>query len=72
MSETGFDRRALREARERAGLTREQLADDIGRGYSTLAAWENGPGYPPIAALNLIARVLGVRVVDLLEDQMSA
>jgi len=72
MRQAGFDRQALREAREHAGLTRREFADAIGRGYTTVAALENGPGYPSIAALNLIAKVLNVRVADLLTEGKRA
>ena len=68
MHESGFDRQALREAREHAGLTRKQFADAVGRGTRPSPAWENGPSYPFIAAHNVIAKMLNVRVADLLTE----
>ena len=63
-----FSGQRMRESRIRAGKSREQLAVELGRGYSTIAAWENGPNVPPLRVLCRVADALGVQLTDLVED----
>ena len=52
----------IREQREKAGLTQEQLAEKIGYDRSTLAKWENGTKEPLAVALKVVAEALNVGV----------
>lgn len=66
-------RSRLRHYRERAGLSREEAAALSGRGFRTLCVWETGARTPRLDQLRDLARVYGVRVVDLLaEDDHNA
>ncbi len=57
----------LKAAREHAGLSREQAALAIGRTWSSLAAYERGVVTPPLAVLDRLAEVYGVRLAALVE-----
>ena len=54
--------RHLRGMRERAGLTRPELARRAGVPVSTLRHWECNRGFPDLAALLRLAVALGVPV----------
>jgi transcriptional regulator with XRE-family HTH domain len=59
-----FSGPALREARESAGLTREQFALNCGRTVQTVWAWESGKTAPGPSMQPLVAAVLaGARPV---------
>ena len=60
-----FDRERLTEARRAAGLSREQLAVAIDRGYSAIVNYEQGRTTPPAEYLERIADQLGVEVGEL-------
>jgi transcriptional regulator with XRE-family HTH domain len=62
----------VREARDAAGMTREQLAVAIGRSFQTVRAYEWGVVSPPAAMLGRLASVLDVDVSDLFEDVPAA
>lgn len=50
------------EARRRAGLTQQQLADRIGRPQSTVARWERGVQAPSIDTTREIVRACGLEL----------
>lgn len=50
------------EARRRAGLTQQQLADRIGRPQSTIARWERGVQVPSIDTTREIVRACGLEL----------
>lgn len=56
----------LRDARARAGLTQEQLADRAGVATEHLQRLERGVGNPTLATVYAIADALGCDVRDLL------
>lgn len=56
----------LRTARERAGITRQELADSIGISVSALGQYEQGRREPDLQKLVAIATALHVSVDDLL------
>lgn len=59
----------LRAARERAGLTQDQLAQRLGKvSPANVRAWESGSRRPEVYTLRRLAVVLGVQVRDLLVD----
>ena len=51
----------VRQARDRVGLTQEELARKLGVSRTTVLRWENGT-FAPRFALERLARVTGVRV----------
>lgn len=57
---------AVRDFRERRGLTQAQLADRLGVSDKAVSRWETGRGYPDITLLEPLAESLGVSVIELL------
>ncbi|MCD8356435.1 MAG: helix-turn-helix domain-containing protein [Clostridia bacterium] len=71
----------IKKARKSAGLTQKQLADSIGKSFSTVQKYEMNLTLPPVDVINDISKVLGVSTARLLgvekdiqyiEDQMEA
>ncbi len=60
-----FSRTSLRQARERAGLSRTQLGYLLSRTEQTIYLWESGKTHPSSDMLGLIAVVLGCSIDDL-------
>jgi len=58
----------IKDARERAGLSKKELADAIGKSPNYVYQIEGGQKRPPIKLVAQIADVLGERVSSLLED----
>jgi transcriptional regulator with XRE-family HTH domain len=56
----------VRRARERTGLTRDQLAVRAGVSPTSISQFEAGYQHPPLETIYLIAQVLGVDVHTLL------
>jgi transcriptional regulator with XRE-family HTH domain len=67
-----IDPAKLREARERAGLSREQVAIALGKSFHTIQAYEIRPIIPPGNVLVALAGLYGVTVEDLCRDQAPA
>lgn len=59
----------VRELRESSGLPRTRLAAEAGVAHSALVMIEAGRVMPNLKTLASVARVLGVRVRDLLDDE---
>lgn len=59
----------LREARKRAGLTLEKLAEAAGLSVAHVGAVERGAKTPSLAALYSICAALGVRMADVLAGE---
>ena len=55
----------IKECRQKAGITQEQLAEKLGVGQSTVAMWENGKNSPQSDKLPKLAEALGCTVNDL-------
>lgn len=58
----------LRDLRERAGLSMEELAKAVGVSRQSLFAWETGKAWPSSMYLQPMARALGCTVEDLFRD----
>ncbi len=56
----------IRAARERLGITQEQLAIALGVSRITVNRWENGSRLPSILVLAKIAELVGCSVKELL------
>ena len=57
----------IKQARDAAGLTQEDLADRVGVGTAMVSRWEGGLRLPPVDRLVLIARVTETTVDHLTE-----
>ncbi len=62
----------IQDARQAVGLSREQVAVDVGKSWATIRAYELGTATPPLAVLCRIAADLDVTVGDLLDEQVPA
>jgi transcriptional regulator with XRE-family HTH domain len=52
----------LRQARLRAGLTQQQLAERLGTSQSVIARWESGKARPTLANLERVVRACGLEL----------
>lgn len=62
----------IRQARLRAGLTQEMLAQRIGVTLSSVQRWEGGHATPRLRVRHLLSEQLGVEPDALSEDQDAA
>lgn len=63
---------ALRVARRAHGLSRGELADQLGKTRKTVDFYEQGRLQPSLRTLERMAAVLGISVEDLLEDVQAS
>ncbi len=61
----------LRQLRQKAGLTQQQLAEKMYVDRSTVARWEKGYRIPDLIQLQRLAACLGVPVAELIETPPS-
>lgn len=59
----------IKEAREKAGLTQQDLANELGVGQSTVAMWETQKSLPRTDKLPALAKILGCTIDDLLKKE---
>ena len=57
----------IRQLRFKAGLTQEQLADQLGISAQSVSKWENNVAMPDITSLPLLAEILGISIDDLFD-----
>lgn len=67
-----FSGSRLVEARECAGMRREEVALRVGRSVYTVASWERGDSTPTAKLIERLADVLGVDPGDLFEQAIAA
>ncbi|NEC70381.1 helix-turn-helix domain-containing protein [Streptomyces rochei] len=72
-----FDRAAMRRIREASGLSRQELADRVGRHVSSINRWEYGIKTPLLDGIGELADALGVEYTELIasadcEEAVSA
>ncbi len=60
--------RRVRDARMDAGMTQQELADRVLLSRPSIANMEGGNQEVPVTRLALIARVLGLELVDLVKE----
>lgn len=58
----------LRDARQKAGLSQEQLSEKLHLSRSAVAKWETNKGMPDIENLKAASQLLGVSIDYLLDD----
>jgi transcriptional regulator with XRE-family HTH domain len=56
----------LKQAREKAGLTQEQLAEKTGLPVGSIRNWEQGHRVPRLNVVPVLARAVGIPVEKLL------
>ena len=57
----------IKQLRFKAGLTQEQLAEQLGIGPQAVSKWENAVAMPDITTLPLLAEIFGVSIDDLFD-----
>ena len=57
----------IRQLRFKAGLTQEQLADQLGISAQSVSKWENNVAMPDITSLPLLAEIFGISIDDLFD-----
>lgn len=60
---------AIRQVREKRGMTQAELADKIGVSSKTVSKWETARGLPDITLLQPLAQALGVCVIELMNGE---
>jgi len=68
----GFDGQKIREAREGAKLSQEQLAREIGTGVRSVSRWETGVSEPRFSHVSVIALVTGKPLAFFQSDAQDA
>ena len=59
----------LKEARKKAGLTQNELAEKLCVSRQAITKWGNGKGIPAVDNLKVISKVLNVSIDFLLDDE---
>lgn len=62
----------IKKAREKAGLTQQDLANELGVGQSTVAMWETQNSLPRTDKLPMLAKILGCTIDELLKKEEGA
>lgn len=62
----------IRQAREAAGMTQEQLAAVVGVTQGAIAQWENGATHPSYLKLKPLAHALRITLDDLISEDGNA
>ena len=61
----------IKKAREKVGLTQQELANELGVVQSTVAMWETQSSLPRADKLPALAKVLGCTIDELLKEGES-
>lgn len=59
----------IKKAREKAGLTQKDVAEQLGVGQSTVAMWESQVSLPRAGKLPALAKLLGCTIDELLAEE---
>ena len=62
----------IKQARERLGMTQEQLAKALGVTQGAVSQWEMGITHPGFESLRKLAAALGVTVDELINGKKEA
>ena len=63
-----FSADRVRKYRESRDMSREALAESIGRSYPSVVLYETGRVTPPLSVIEDIAQALNVTTADLLDE----
>lgn len=61
----------IKQLRDRAGMTQEELADKLGVARSTVTQWENGWSNPRMGMVQKLAGVFNVTSADIVSERSS-
>ena len=59
----------IKKAREKVGLTQQELANELGVVQSTVAMWETQNSLPRADKLPMLAKILGCTIEELLKGE---
>jgi transcriptional regulator with XRE-family HTH domain len=62
----------IREARLRAGLSQQELADRVGTTQSAVARWEAGRTHPSAETLGEVVEACGMKLVPMIMERDSS
>ena len=62
---------AIRELREKRGLTQAELAEKLSVSDKTISKWETARGLPDISLLQILAQTLQVSVAELMKGEYT-
>jgi len=60
---------AIKQLREKCGMTQSELAKRIGVSNKAVSKWETGKGLPDISLLQPLAQTLGVSLIELINGE---
>lgn len=60
---------AIKNLREKRGLTQAELARQIGVSDKTISKWETAKGLPDISLLQPLAQALGISIIELMNGE---
>ena len=60
---------AIRQLREKRGITQAELAEQIGVSSKTVSKWETAKGLPDISLMQPLAQALNISVVELMNGE---
>ena len=60
---------AIKNLREKRGMTQAELAEKIGISSKTVSKWETAKGLPDITLLQPLAQALGISVIELMNGE---
>ena len=63
---------AIKQLREKCGMTQTVLAERIGVSNKAVSKWETGKGLPDVSLLQPLAKELGVSVIELMNGEPIA
>ncbi len=63
---------AIKQLREKCGITQSVLAERIGVSNKAVSKWETGKGLPDVSLLQPLAKELGVSVIELMNGEPVA
>ena len=63
---------AIKDLREKRGMTQAELAERIGVSSKTVSKWETAKGLPDITLLQPLAQALGISVIELMNGEPIA
>ncbi len=60
---------AIKQLREKCGMTQAELAERIGVSNKAVSKWETGKGLPDSSLLQPLSRALGVSIIELINGE---
>ena len=64
--------KAIREGRDRLGMSQEALAERLGVSRQAVSKWESGASDPSTSTLLALAKLVGIDAKELLDETKNA